>query len=647
MAGLPPLNMSDDPLGIPAGGAGEGVGLSQMGLNDLKLHLTDQPVMQMPPHLLNMKDQIAQQYQLKNGYEAYFSGDNIGKSAAEIAQAQRDEHLAEKAMQIAESGIGMNDEEFNQLVSGMIGEAGAMPRYQEPARVAPSREMLAASAISALLSPKTAFRSMAAPYEWANEEHDRAVAEANRTLQQDVLGWRSRLEAKKLAVTEQNRRDLEDARLRNDALDRASREKIAAGRQESQAERDAKRILNDPKSTVVARRQALADLAGTGYMIQPELQKQYLESTYYEDNQKSLKENRDASTARITRQTARYDLLDEKTKSEIDNLKKRGKVLDADHARLLKVIEHFDKDKALKAYQVYSNVALAKSRLAEMQKRTGLQAKSLQLQARQQYVSALGDAARLAKEQVGSLQTHLGQLGTGMQIMASEGRQNSPEYQDAQDAYNNAWTRLYGDGKNAGLAQMAETIRTQFETANSQRAPGDVLRANLSGLAKTAASIAERYGVPPSLFVSLIQAESNFNPNAKSKKGALGLGQLMPGTARQYGLSPEEAINNPERNMHAAAQHLAALLKSFDGDVDKALAAYNAGSGNVKKYGGIPPFKETQEYVRRVKAMVESLQKGTAKVGGAKVGRQAGKPASGKPGYSNTTKSGVQWSLED
>jgi soluble lytic murein transglycosylase-like protein len=106
-----------------------------------------------------------------------------------------------------------------------------------------------------------------------------------------------------------------------------------------------------------------------------------------------------------------------------------------------------------------------------------------------------------------------------------------------------------------------------------------------------------RYNVDPALVKAIIRVESEYNPKAISAKGAKGLMQLMPVTAKYLGV--DDAFN-PEQNIHAGVRHFRFLLKQFDGDVKLALAAYNAGSRHVKRYNDIPPFKETKQYLKKV-----------------------------------------------
>ena len=111
------------------------------------------------------------------------------------------------------------------------------------------------------------------------------------------------------------------------------------------------------------------------------------------------------------------------------------------------------------------------------------------------------------------------------------------------------------------------------------------------------ATIAQEQGVDPDLAVRIASTESNFNPLAVSRKGAGGVMQLMPGTARQLG------VRNPhdvEQNVVGGTAYLRQQLERFGNNVPLALAAYNAGPGAVIKYGGIPPYRETQDYVRQI-----------------------------------------------
>ena len=109
--------------------------------------------------------------------------------------------------------------------------------------------------------------------------------------------------------------------------------------------------------------------------------------------------------------------------------------------------------------------------------------------------------------------------------------------------------------------------------------------------------IAARHEQPPELVESIIRVESNFNPRAVSRKGARGLMQLMPETARRLGV---RNVFDTRENIEAGVRHLRYLSTRFSGDVRLALAAYNAGEGPVKRHLGIPPYGETQAYVARV-----------------------------------------------
>jgi soluble lytic murein transglycosylase-like protein len=113
-------------------------------------------------------------------------------------------------------------------------------------------------------------------------------------------------------------------------------------------------------------------------------------------------------------------------------------------------------------------------------------------------------------------------------------------------------------------------------------------------------SVALKHGIDPALVHAVVAAESNYQPAARSQVGARGLMQVMPSTARDLGVRSAKMLLDPEENLEAGVKYLKWLLERFDGDLTSAVAAYNAGPGAVQKYDGIPPFPETENYVKRV-----------------------------------------------
>jgi len=140
---------------------------------------------------------------------------------------------------------------------------------------------------------------------------------------------------------------------------------------------------------------------------------------------------------------------------------------------------------------------------------------------------------------------------------------------------------------------------------------------------------AEKYRIDPTLVRAVIQVESDFNPSCVSHKGARGLMQLMPATAKRYGV---KRIHDPEENIRGGIQYLAYLTTLFRDDLPRALAAYNAGENAVLRYGGIPPYDETQMYVKRAMTVYYGRPYG----GGAVIfaGRRGGKKLRGGFGVS-------------
>jgi soluble lytic murein transglycosylase-like protein len=116
---------------------------------------------------------------------------------------------------------------------------------------------------------------------------------------------------------------------------------------------------------------------------------------------------------------------------------------------------------------------------------------------------------------------------------------------------------------------------------------------------------AKRHDVDPELVKAIVRVESNFNPRAVSHKGAMGLMQLVPGTAQRLGVSN---VFSPVENVDGGVRYLKYLLGLFDGDLKLSLAAYNAGPGAVERHGGVPPYRETQNYVKKIADVYSMLR---------------------------------------
>jgi soluble lytic murein transglycosylase-like protein len=163
----------------------------------------------------------------------------------------------------------------------------------------------------------------------------------------------------------------------------------------------------------------------------------------------------------------------------------------------------------------------------------------------------------------------------------------------------------------SGVVEMPETAVAAFEqeevvaevappvTSIGPPAPVAVVVPEPQSPEELAAWAAKKYALPDSFVRSVMKAESGFQPNAVSPKGAIGLMQLMPETARELGVDPRD----PHQNADGGAQHLRDLLARYESDPNQvllALAAYNAGPGAVERYHGVPPYRETREYILRV-----------------------------------------------
>lgn len=141
----------------------------------------------------------------------------------------------------------------------------------------------------------------------------------------------------------------------------------------------------------------------------------------------------------------------------------------------------------------------------------------------------------------------------------------------------------------SGISNFSDVMR------QAQSASSGVSAGSMDSIFEEAA---QAYNVPVNLLKAIGKAESDFDPYAESAAGAQGVMQLMPETARSLGVTdPFDARSN----IMGGAKYISDKLKQYDGDIDLALAAYNAGSGNVAKYGGVPPFAETQNYIKKVR----------------------------------------------
>ena len=161
----------------------------------------------------------------------------------------------------------------------------------------------------------------------------------------------------------------------------------------------------------------------------------------------------------------------------------------------------------------------------------------------------------------------------------------------------------------APSAARGAIFHAAFEPAHAAQAAAPVATTQLPAdvpFRDLIEAAARRNGVDPALLAGLVKQESNFNPNARSAVGAQGLTQLMPSTARGLGVTDP---TDPAQSLEAGAKFLGGLLKQFGGDERLALAAYNAGPGAVKQYGGIPPYDETQRYVPKVLGYSESFKR--------------------------------------
>lgn len=164
----------------------------------------------------------------------------------------------------------------------------------------------------------------------------------------------------------------------------------------------------------------------------------------------------------------------------------------------------------------------------------------------------------------------------------------------------------------SATARLGDEGRGGLTLAGVSQRPSARVDGTLARLIEEAAGA---YGLDASLVTAIVRVESAFNPQAVSHKGAMGLMQIMPATARGLGITdPERDLLDPHTNLRAGARHLRGLHRRYPGRLDLAIAAYNAGEGAVARWAGIPPYPETRQYVESVLSWYEVYRAGGAEV---------------------------------
>lgn len=196
-----------------------------------------------------------------------------------------------------------------------------------------------------------------------------------------------------------------------------------------------------------------------------------------------------------------------------------------------------------------------------------------------------------ALQSLSNTNTNNNSTGSLFQEMLTEVLSSGSTGSSPMQSIGTLWSALSNDSQS--LLSSKQNITNPVET-NTNVNTTTMEKTNFDDIISKAAAL---YHLPEKLIKSVIKQESNYNPNAQSYAGASGLMQLMPATAKSLGV---ENILDPVENIMGGSKYLSQMLSRYDGNIEKALAAYNAGPGNVDKYAGIPPFKETKSYVNNI-----------------------------------------------
>ena len=171
------------------------------------------------------------------------------------------------------------------------------------------------------------------------------------------------------------------------------------------------------------------------------------------------------------------------------------------------------------------------------------------------------------------------------------------------DALAIGWFRLAAERGDSHSQRLLDELLRNGEAEEDSNCPLEKRQPDPSTIDAWVRALAPDYDIDAELVLAVIEVESSFNARARSPKNARGLMQLLPATARRFGVTD---IWDPAQNLMGGMAYLRWLLNHFQGDLDRSLAAYNAGEHAVKRHGGIPPYRETRDYVKRVKHLYTS-----------------------------------------